>query len=99
VHLISVALAQCLTAFFAVWITHQGTANKGLAARSQRGVLAKVAYLMFYHREHHLFPKVPVSRLPDLAARLDREVAGYAESRLPVVPLLDRHRPSTHSSC
>jgi fatty acid desaturase len=44
---------------------------------------------MFYHREHHLFPKVPVSRLKDLARRLDAEVPGYAASRLPVTPVLD----------
>ena len=89
-HLAAMLVAQCLTAFFAVWITHQGTAHSGLAARSQRGLLARAAYLMFYHREHHLFPKVPVSRLPDLAARLDMQVPGYAASRSPVVPWLDR---------
>lgn len=89
-HLAAMGAAQCLTAFFAVWITHQGTAQSGLAGRSQRGVLARLAYLMFYHREHHLFPKVPVSRLPDLAARLDEQVPGYAKSRQPVVPWFDR---------
>lgn len=87
-HLSAMATAQCLTAFFAVWITHQGT-SAGLAGRSQRGVLARLAYLMFYHREHHLFPRVPVSRLPRLAARLDR-VADYAATRVPVVPFLDK---------
>ena len=85
-HLAAMAVAQCLTAFFAVWITHQGTADDGLAARSQRGPLAQAAYLMFYHREHHLFPKVPVSRLPVLADRLDSSVPGYAAARKPVVP-------------
>lgn len=89
-HMVAMIVAQCLTAFFAVWITHQGTAQSGLAGRSQRGVLAKLAYLMFYHREHHLFPRVPVSRLPDLANRLDAGVPGYAASRLPVFQLLDR---------
>lgn len=89
-HLATMAVAQCLTAFFAVWITHQGTAHTGLAGRSQRGVLARAAYLMFYHREHHLFPRVPVSRLPDLAARLDAQVPGYAKARQPVVPWFDR---------
>jgi fatty acid desaturase len=68
-HVAAMAVAQCLTAFFAVWITHHGTHHSGLAARSQRGWLARAAYLMFYHREHHLFPRVPVHRLPDLAAR------------------------------
>ncbi|EBA15111.1 hypothetical protein RSK20926_04487 [Roseobacter sp. SK209-2-6] len=91
-HMAAMLVAQCLTAFFAVWITHQGTEGTGLAARSQRGVLARIAYLMFYHREHHLFPKVPVSRLPDLAARLDAQVPGYAASRQPVVPWLDPTR-------
>lgn len=101
-HLAAVAAAQCLTAFFAVWITHQGTHDSGVAARSQRGILARAAYLMFYHREHHLFPKVPVARLPDLAARLDREVATYAENRMPVIPFLDRKTARQHptvSSC
>lgn len=88
-HLAAMAVAQCLTAFFAVWITHQGTAHSGLAGRSQRGPLARLAFLMFYHREHHLFPSVPVSRLPDLAERLDSQVPGYASSRQPVIPWLD----------
>lgn len=89
-HVAAMITAQCLTAFFAVWITHQGTLASGLAGRSQRGLLARLAYLMFYHREHHLFPNVPVSRLPDLAARLDTEVPGYAAARKPVVSFLDR---------
>ena len=89
-HVLAMTIAQCLTALFAVWITHQGTSQTGLAARSQRGLLARLAYLMFYHREHHLFPKVPVRRLPELALRLDRDVPGYAASRLPVVPLFDQ---------
>ncbi len=88
-HLVAMVIAQCLTALFAVWITHQGTSDTGLAARSQRGFLARLAYLMFYHREHHLFPRVPVRRLPELAQRLDSDVPGYAASRMPVVPLFD----------
>ncbi|WP_415921381.1 fatty acid desaturase [Tateyamaria sp. SN6-1] len=89
-HLAAMAAGQCMSAFFAVWITHQGTEHSGLAGRSQRGPLAWMAYLMFYHREHHLFPRVPVSRLPVLADRLDADVPGYAASRAPVVPLWDR---------
>ncbi|MCF6233170.1 MAG: fatty acid desaturase [Rhodobacteraceae bacterium] len=88
-HLGAMIVAQCLTALFAVWITHQGTETSGLAGRSQRGVLARLAYLMFYHREHHLFPNVPVSRLPVLAERLDTKVPGYAQSRMPVVALME----------
>lgn len=89
-HVAAMAIAQCLTALFAVWITHQGTAKTGIAARSQRGLLARLAYLMFYHREHHLFPRVPVRRLPELASRLDKCVPGYAASRIPVVPLFEK---------
>ncbi|MGI9393568.1 MAG: fatty acid desaturase [Boseongicola sp.] len=89
-HIVAMAIAQCLTALFAVWITHQGAGAQGVVARSQRGILARVAYLMFYHREHHLFPKVPVRRLPVLAKRLDTNVAGYATSRLPVAPLFEK---------
>ena len=88
-HLLAMAVAQCLTAFFAVWITHRGCKEAGIEARSQRGPLAFLAYMMFYHREHHLFPKVPVSHLPKLARRLDQTVPGYAQSHLPIVPGLD----------
>ena len=89
-HLAAMIVAQCLTALFAVWITHQGTQASGIAGRSQRGVLARLAYLMFYHREHHLFPNVPVRCLPILARRLDEQVPEYAATRLPVVPVFDR---------
>ena len=88
-HLAAMACAQSLAAFFAVWVTHQGLDGSAIAARSQRGPLARAAYLMFYHREHHLFPKVPVSRLPQLAARLDGGVAGYAATRKPVIGWLE----------
>ena len=88
-HVVAMAGAQGLSAFFAVWITHQGAAGHGVIARSQRGFMARLAYLMFYHREHHLYPKVPVSRLPALAKRLDQN-RDYSASRLPVIPLFDR---------
>ncbi len=91
-HVLAMIVAQSLAALFAVWITHQGTHDSGVAARSQRGLLARLAYLMFYHREHHLFPKVPVSRLPVLADRLDRSVTGYAARRKPVVGWLEPRR-------
>lgn len=88
-HVLAMLVGQCLTAFFAVWITHQGTEGTGLSGRSQRGPLSFMAYHMFFHREHHLFPKVPVSRLKELAAKLDRDVPGYAAQRQPVTGLLD----------
>lgn len=84
------ALGQCMTAFFAVWITHHGAHANDAAARSQRGPFAWLAYLMFYHREHHLFPAVPVHQLPKLAARLDAQVPGYKDHHMPVIALFDR---------
>lgn len=87
-HVAAMITAQSLAAFFAVWITHQGCRTKGIAGRSQRGPLARLAYLMFYHREHHLFPKVPVRFLPCLARRLDDTVPGYAATHMPVVPAI-----------
>lgn len=84
-HIAAMLAAQCLTAFFAVWITHHGCED-GLVARTQRGrLLNAVSYNMFFHLEHHLFPAVPVSRLPRLAERLDRTSPGFAERQvLPV---------------
>ena len=41
-HVAAMAVAQCLTALFAVWITHQGADAAGLVARSQRGLLARL---------------------------------------------------------
>lgn len=71
-HLLAMAVAQCLTAFFAVWITHRGCHGHDLAARTQRSRLVNLAtYNMFLHLEHHLFPAVPVRRLGRLAARID----------------------------
>lgn len=90
-HVVAMLVGQCLTAFFAVWITHQGTIGTGLAGRSP---LAFLTYHMFYHREHHLFPKVPVSRLPELARRLDADVPGYAEARRSVTGWLDGQQAS-----
>lgn len=73
-HIAAMLAAQCLTAFFAVWITHHGC-DGALIARTQRGrLLNLLSYNMFFHLEHHLFPAVPVSRLPRLAARIDAAV-------------------------
>ena len=71
-HLAVMLVAQCLTAFFAVWITHHGCDGEALVARTQRSRLVNfVTYNMFFHLEHHLFPAVPVKRLGRLAARID----------------------------
>jgi fatty acid desaturase len=71
-HILAMAAAQCLTAFFAVWITHRGCHGEVLVARTQRSPLVNfLTYNMFFHLEHHLFPGVPVKRLGRLAARID----------------------------
>jgi fatty acid desaturase len=65
-------VAQCFTALFAVWITHHGCEDHDLVARTQRSRWINFAsYNMFFHLEHHLFPAVPVRRLPELARRMD----------------------------
>lgn len=66
------ALGECFTGFFAVWIVHRGCTPDGQIARTQRGWLKNtVSYSMFYHLEHHLWPAVPTCHLPRLAARMD----------------------------
>jgi fatty acid desaturase len=80
-------VAQCLTAFFAVWITHQGCDDSGLVARTQRSRLVNfLSYNMFFHLEHHMFPGVPVKRLPELAERLDNAFPQIAAAARRVVP-------------
>lgn len=89
-HIAAMLVAQSLTAFFAVWITHHGC-EEGIVARTQRGrLLNLVSYNMFFHLEHHLFPAVPVSRLPTLAARLDAAAPKLAAKMRMVMPV--RHR-------
>ena len=87
-HVALMLVAQCLTAFFAVWITHQGCHDSGLVARTQRSRLINfLTYNMFFHLEHHMFPGVPVKRLPQLAERLDRAFPQIAAAARRVVPL------------
>jgi fatty acid desaturase len=71
-HVAVMAVAQCLTAFFAVWTVHHDTEGAPFPARTQRGSLKNlISYAMFLHVEHHLFPQVPTCHLPALARRLD----------------------------
>lgn len=80
-HLVAMAVAQSLTALFAVWITHRPGGGHAMVARTQRNPMVNfVSYNMFFHLEHHLFPGVPVRRLPELAQRLDR-VAPWIAAR------------------
>jgi len=94
-HVAVMVAAQCLTAFFAVWITHHDCEDEGLIARTQRSPLVNfLSYNMFLHLEHHLFPAVPVRRLALLAARLDAAVPAIAQRARHVVPLPGRRAAS-----
>lgn len=72
-HVLAMALGQCLTAFFAVWTVHHGCDRSHFIARTIRSPFKTgLTYHMFFHVEHHLFPKVPTCHLPELAQRVDR---------------------------
>lgn len=87
-HLSAVACAQCLTAFFAVWITHRHCHGEDLVARTQRSrLLNLVTYNMFFHLEHHLYPAVPVRRLGRLAAHIDAAAPELARRARRVIAL------------
>lgn len=85
-HWLTMLVAQCFTALFAVWITHRGCGESALVARTQRGRMVNaVSYNMFFHLEHHLFPAVPVKRLPLLAERLEAVEPAFARAIRPVI--------------
>lgn len=71
-HVIAMLVGQCLTAFFAVWTVHHDCDREHYIARTLRNPLKSViVFDMFYHLEHHLFPKVPTCHLSRLSERLD----------------------------
>jgi fatty acid desaturase len=74
-HVLAMAIGQCLTAFFAVWIVHHNCDPISGVARTIRNRLkAIITYNMFYHLEHHLFSSVPTCHLHILANRLDEAI-------------------------
>ncbi len=86
-HLAAILIAQCLTGFFAVWITHHDVEDSGFDARTQRSKLINcLSCNMFLHLEHHLFPAVPVKRLGVLAARIDATFPAVAAQQKMVLP-------------
>ena len=71
-HVGVMAIGQCMTSFFAVWTVHHDCDRSHQIARTLRGkVKNRISFEMFFHLEHHLFPKVPTCHLPRLADRLD----------------------------
>jgi fatty acid desaturase len=76
-HLLAMLAGQCLTAFFAVWTVHHDCPKRIFPARTLRcRWKSLVAADMFFHVEHHLFPRVPTRKLPALARRLDLAMPG-----------------------
>lgn len=72
-HVLAMAAGHCLTAFFAVWTVHHDCDPAREIGRTLRNPFkSAIAFDMFFHVEHHLFPKVPTHHLPELARRLDR---------------------------
>jgi len=57
-HVIAMGVAQCLTAFFAVWTVHHEP-RMPYPARTQRGRIRSRLLPHVLHVEHHLFPQVP----------------------------------------
>ena len=77
------AMGQTLAPFFAVWTVHRGCDSAHYVARTLRNRLKSFIVLdMFFHVEHHLFPRVPTRRLPELAARLDRAAPELASRQV-----------------
>ena len=74
-HFIVMLIGENMTSFFAVWTVHHDCEKDDSIGRTIRGKFyAAITYNMFFHAEHHLFPKVPTCNLPDLAARLDEHI-------------------------
>jgi len=72
-HYAAMAAGQCLTPFFAVWTVHHDGARNPHSARTLRGRIKNaITFNMFFHLEHHLFPRFPPAICPQLAARLDQ---------------------------
>lgn len=72
-HIVAMLIAECFSAFFAVWTVHHDLDEKEVIARTQRrGWKNFITMNMFYHLEHHLFPAVPTIKLPELARRMDK---------------------------
>jgi fatty acid desaturase len=82
-HLVAMAVGQCFTGFFAVWSVHHGCDRSVHIARTLRGAFRNaLSFSMFYHVEHHLFPRVPTCRLRLLARRLDKAVPELREKQV-----------------
>ncbi len=82
-HVLAMAVGQALTGFFAVWTVHHDCDRWHQLARTLRNRFkSALAFGMFYHLEHHLYPRVPTCHLPRLARRLDQAVPDLAPRKV-----------------
>lgn len=82
-HVIVMLVGQCFTGFFAVWTVHHDCEPNHFIARTLRGPIRRVlTFHMFYHVEHHLFPRVPTCHLNQLAERLDEAAPELQQMRV-----------------
>jgi fatty acid desaturase len=82
-HAVAMLVGQCLTAFFAVWTVHHDCDRSHFIARTLRNPLKSlIVFDMFYHLEHHLFPKVPTCHLGKLSKRLDAAAPELQEKQV-----------------
>ena len=82
-HVVAMAVGQTLSGFFAVWTVHHDCDRWQEIARTLRHRLkSATTFHMFYHLEHHLYPRVPTRHLPVLAERLDENLPGIARKQV-----------------
>ena len=80
---VTMALGQCFTAFFAVWTVHNGCDENHFIGRIVWGRLKSfLTYNMFYHIEHYLYPSVPTCHLHTLGERLDQSAPELQQKRV-----------------
>lgn len=94
-HVGAMIVAQCLTALFAVWITHHDCAEEDVARTQTSPLVNFLTYNMFLHLEHHLFPAVSVRRLGTLARRIAVTRPDLARKARQVLPPLRLGRVAT----
>ncbi len=74
-YIVLMVIGECLTAFFAVWTVHHDLDKEDIQSRTIRKKwFGKMTFNMFFHFEHHQFPKVPTNHLETLANRIDKAV-------------------------
>lgn len=70
-HIGLMVIAQLLTPFFTIWITHHGHDEKTIAHIRKNNFLDAITLGMLIHCEHHLFPSVPTIKIKELRKRIE----------------------------